>query len=105
MEKCFHEINKSYAEKRVQLGIQKRVLVEDTPWCRNFLKSYVATGVSEIQFLPKTFSQCHIEMNIYDNKVTYLTYRDKEAIGIIIEDRDIYLVQKALFDSLWSITK
>lgn len=30
-------------------------LVEDTPWCREFLKGYTATSVSEIRFLPKNF--------------------------------------------------
>lgn len=46
-----------------------------------------------------------IEMNIYDNKVTYITQRDKEPIGVIVEDADIYQAQKALFDSLWNSQK
>lgn len=104
MEKYFHDINDEYAQKRVQKNIKKKVLVEDTPWCRNFLGKYPATAVSDIRFLPKNFSSFHLEMNIYDNKVTYITYRDREPVGIIIEDFSIYEAQRSLFDGLWSQT-
>lgn len=102
METYFKAINDPYAQKRVEHNIKKRVFVEDTPWSRDFLKKYIGMKVSEVKFLPasKIF---HLEMNIYDNKVTYLTYRDREPIGIIIEDRDIYEVQRALFETLWSM--
>lgn len=102
METYFKSINDPYAQKRVEKNIRKRVFVEDTPWSRDFLKNYIGMKVSEVKFLPpkKIF---HLEMNIYDGKVTYLTYRDKEPIGIIIEDRDIYEVQRALFETLWSM--
>lgn len=102
METYFKSINDPYAQKRVEKNIKKRVFVEDTPWSRDFLKNYIGMKVSEVKFLPpkKIF---HLEMNIYDGKVTYLTYRDKEPIGIIIEDHDIYEVQRALFETLWSM--
>lgn len=102
METYFKAINDPYAQKRVEQNIKKRVFVEDTPWSRDFLKKYIGMKVSEVKFLPasKIF---HLEMNIYDGKVTYLTYRDKEPIGIIIEVRDIYEVQRALFETLWSM--
>lgn len=103
MELHFKDINDPYAQKRVDKNIKKKVFVEDTPWSREFLKKYIGMKVSEVKFLPPS-RIFHLEMNIYNNKVTYLTYRDKEPIGIIIEDSDIYEVQRALFETLWSLT-
>ncbi len=105
MRKYLDTVNEVYAKKRVKKGVKKMALVEDTPWCREFLKGYIATPVSEIRFLPKHFWMFPIEMNIYDNKVVYITQRDKEPIGVILEDADIYQAQKALFDSLWNLQK
>lgn len=103
METYFHDINEPYAQKRTKLNIKKRVLVPDTPWTREFLSTYIATKVSDIRFLPADFALFHVEMNIYDNKLTYITYRDREPVGVIIEDADIYLTQKAFFESLWQL--
>ena len=40
-------------------------------------------------------------MQIYDNKISYLTLSDKEMIGVIIEDKYIYKMHKDLFEYMW----
>ena len=102
MEKYFKSINDPYVKKRIETRFRKKVLVVDTPWTREFLKSYIGMQVSEVRFLPKTTQNFHIAMNIYDGKVTYLTYRIQEPIGVIIEDDDIYKLHRTLFETLWS---
>jgi hypothetical protein len=38
---------------------------------------------------------------IYDNKVSFITLDQNRAIGIIIEDPDIYKTNQAIFDYVW----
>lgn len=102
MEQYFHDTNNIYAYKRIEKNIKKRVLVEDTQWCRDFLATYSAMSVSEVRFLPRDFKNFHLEMNLYDGKVNYITYRHNQPVGVIVEDVSIYELQKALFASLWN---
>lgn len=100
MEKYIKEINNEYLEKRRKNNIRKKWLVVDTLFARELLKRYDKT-VTEARFLSKSTTQFHIEMNIYDGKVSYLTYRDKNPIGIIVEDEDIYQVHRSTFELVW----
>ena len=44
-------------------------------------------------------------MQIYDNKVSYITLSDKEMIGVIIEDKHIYTMNRDLFDFNWELAQ
>lgn len=100
MEKHIKEINDEYLEKRKKNNIRKKWLIVDTPFSREFSRQYDRT-VSEARFLSKTTTPFHIEMNIYDGKISYLTYRDKNPLGIIIEDEDIYRIHRSTFELIW----
>ena len=38
---------------------------------------------------------------IYDNKVSYITLKENQMMGIIIESATIYNTQKFIFEELW----
>ncbi len=42
---------------------------------------------------------------IYENKIAYLTFKDKNSIGIIIDNKEIAKQEKALFNILWKNSK
>lgn len=93
--------NKAYAKKREHKDISKRGIVLDTPLSREYLKNYHKL-VTDTRFL-KTEQAHHFEsvMMIYDNKISYLTLTEKQKIGVIIADPQLYTLHKTLFETIW----
>jgi len=94
------EINKEYVKKRERRGIKKKGIVLDTPFARQFLKGYYP-GITETRLIKTETPPFETVMQIYDNKISYITLSDTNIIGVIIEDRRIYAMHKHLFDYLW----
>ena len=84
--------------------IKKRGLIVDSPKARDFLKSY--TGNVTLTKLVKSSESVQFQtvMQLYDNKVSYITLTEKYLVGIIITDEYIAKTHKYLFDSLWELT-
>ncbi|MCX6715401.1 MAG: hypothetical protein NT077_00070 [Candidatus Taylorbacteria bacterium] len=104
IEKYIAKANEKYVAEREKFAIKKKGLVLDTPFARERLKDY-HPGITETKFLKTGSAPFNTIMQIYDNKVSYLTLSDKEKIGVIIEDPNIYNMHKILFEYLWSLTQ
>jgi len=100
INKYASKINEEYAKKRDRLQVKKRGILLDTPFAREFLKNY-HIAVTETRFIKTESSPFHTVMQIYDNKISYLTLCEHSLIGVIIENHDIYEMHRYLFDSLW----
>jgi len=97
------DVNDEYVAEREKTNVKKRSMILDTPLARKEQR----TGV----YSPKSYKgskwidpqKYHFtaEVNIYDGKVSYLTYADKEYVGVLIEDRQIYEMQEALWRMIW----
>ena len=72
----------------------------DTPFARDFLKDY-HKQTTDIRLIKQDSSPFHSVMQIYDNKISYITLSDKEMIGVIIEDPHIFEMHKYLFEYSW----
>lgn len=101
IEKRIPEINASYTARREKLQIHKKGILPDTPIAREILKTYHST-ITEAKLIKLPLESFPTVMQIYDGKVSYITFSDKDMIGTIIEDRHIYEMHKALFEYLWS---
>jgi sugar-specific transcriptional regulator TrmB len=98
MNKYYPELNKENVEARKRSNIKKRILSIDTPYVRELAK-HDSPEITERRLIPsEKFSTA---MQIYDNKVTYITLDPEKAIGVIIEDHAIYEMQKNIFETLW----
>lgn len=97
------EINKEYVAKRSKRNIHKKAILPDTPHARELLKNY-HSDITETKLVKLSLESFPTVMQIYDGKVSYITFSDKDMIGTIIEDKNIYQMHKALFEYLWSIT-
>ncbi|MFA5131512.1 MAG: helix-turn-helix domain-containing protein [Patescibacteria group bacterium] len=100
VEKNVKEINDAYAKKREKAQIKKRVIVADTPFNRSYLKNYNGT-ITEFRFLPKDFYSFNSGVQIYENKVSYQVISAENKMAIIIEDKNIYQMNKLLFEFIW----
>ncbi len=94
-------INDQYVKKRERLKIQKKALILDTPFARDFMKTYY-TKVTDTRLIPPaTPIPFRSLMEIYSGKVSYITFEKDRMIGVIIEDGAIYDMHRYLFESMW----
>ncbi len=101
--KYIPDVNESYSNKREKLGIIKKGLIIDSKEARDIIKNY-HTSVTQTKFLSIESNELEAIMQIYDNKISYITLKDNSMIGIIIEDPYIYKMHKLIFEHFWSIT-
>jgi len=103
IEEFIPKINHQYKKDREKYGVKRMGIIPGTKKNRELLKGYTESA-TEARLLPCEESQCeHLNtiMNIYDGKVSYLTLSKTHMIGVIIEDKNIYHLQKFAFDKLW----
>jgi len=104
IDKYIKDLNLEYVEKRRKLNIKKRGIIKDSPFSRNFLKNYYSE-ITENKFISSELFPFNSLLQIYDNKVAYVTLEENNMIGLIIEDKNIYQLHKSLFEDAWSHAK
>ena len=104
IQKYIPDINADYVRKREKFNIKKKAVLLDTPFARTFLKDYYKS-VTDIRLIKTKSTPFQTVMQIYDNKVSYITLSDKEMIGVIIEDKHIYTMNRDLFDFNWELAQ
>ncbi|MFA6023792.1 MAG: helix-turn-helix domain-containing protein [Candidatus Gracilibacteria bacterium] len=108
------EVNDEYVAAREKLvtttkpHLTKRSLLLETPFAHKVYESgsYSPKSHKGYKWLPAQDPRAKphffsIEMNIYDDKVSYLTYVENDLIGVIIENHHIFEMHSALWDMLW----
>lgn len=103
MNKYYPEINKENIESRKKSNIKKRLISIDTPYIRELAKNDVPE-ITERRLIDAN-EKFAVVTQIYDNKVSYITLDPDRAIGVIIEDKAIYEMQKMVFEKIWENAK
>jgi sugar-specific transcriptional regulator TrmB len=99
INKFIKKINEEYARERDRRGLEKKIIFADTAYSRDYLKTYhLETTNSRI--VPG-LSNFYTVMQIYANKISYVTLSDTTKIGVIIENAEIYRTHRALFEQQW----
>ena len=94
------EMNKEYTQERERLGIKKKILILDDPDAKNFLDSE-QTPHLEVRKVAKGSCPFKTSLQMYDNKVVYMTLDKHAPISMIIQDKNIYTLQRFMFEKLW----
>jgi len=100
VNKFLPDFNKEYVANRDKLGIKKRMISIDNAYTRKRAKE-VDRESTHMRLVPGKFPFATV-MQIYDNKIGYLTLTDKKMIGVVIEDKQIAQMHRALFEYTWS---
>lgn len=100
--KYIPEINREYSDKREKLKIKKKAFLLDTEKARGLITDY-HTEVTETKFIKPDILEFETVMQIYENKISYITLKDNSMIGVIIEDSAIFNTHKKIFDYFWKI--
>jgi len=101
VQKYIPEINTWYSDQREKRGVMKKVILPDSPETRKILLTY-HTAVTKSKLIKLEAMPFESIMQIYDGKVSYITFSKDQMIGIIIENQSIYETQKALFNFTWN---
>lgn len=94
-------LNKAYVKERLRRKVPKKILAPDTPQARAELRREV-NELTEMRLIPEQDAPTfHTAMQIYDGKVSYLTFTNDIMTGTIIHDRAIYTLHRFLFEHQW----
>lgn len=104
IDKYIPEINKKYVAQREKRNIKKRGIVIETPFSKKFLKDYHAE-VTENRFISSALFPFGSLLQIYNNKIAYITLSEENMIGVIIEDKNINNMHRSLFEFAWKHAK
>lgn len=86
---------KAFLDKKIFF----RTLIQDTEIARNYLqKLYPKNIPSQFQF---TSCIPFHSLIIYENKIGFLLLSKEKMSAIIIEDKEVFLTQKNIFDFFW----
>lgn len=99
------KLNKEYAKERDRLKVKKKaILIIKNPETAKKMVDY-HTKTTETRFINQKLYQFKALMEVYDNKISYITLSKKGKMGVIIEDKDIFEMHKQLFELLWANLK
>lgn len=96
--------NQRYVGQRKGKGIKKRIIYQNSPLVQKDAPSLI-DDLTDIRIVNDTEGSFATVMQIYDNRVSYLTLDPKRTIGVIIQDPSIYQMHVALFENTWHNAK
>ncbi|MFA5961538.1 MAG: helix-turn-helix domain-containing protein [Parcubacteria group bacterium] len=102
--KYMDKINQEYVKQRERLHKQKKMVCVDSPFARKYLEKY-HVDVTDTRFVDYTLYPFSSIMQIYDNKIAYISLSADAITSMIITDKNIYQMNKVLFNFIWSHSK
>ncbi len=91
---------KWYGKERLRKNIKERIILPDTATAKKYFEEYDKRA-TEIKFVPHEKYVFSLEMNVFDDKVIYVTLREP-FIALLISDKSIADTQRAIFELTWS---
>lgn len=99
----FSEINGRYLKARLKKGINKKIIVADSPMARQMFSRQVPhysqyTQILFVKDFPVGFKN---SMEIYAQKVTYITMHEEHQISVMINDPYIANMHRLMYHFFW----
>lgn len=96
-----------YKDFRIAIKkISLRAIVPDTRVVRAFFENNYdrENKLTEVKYLPSAGHEnvFENEMNIYDDKVAIIHLDRGQEYGVVIESREIFMMQKGIFQMVWN---
>lgn len=93
------EHNEKHSKMRTQTGIHKKMIVPNSEFNISRAKGY-DKNQTETRIMTGS-SSFPTAIQIYDNKISFLTLSKEKMVGVIIEDKDISQMMRNIFNSIW----
>ena len=98
----FVSINKKQLKKRLSLGIEKRILLNDTIEARAFAQAQ-GTAHTAWRFLANLPARHQTAVEVYGSTVAFITLDHDPCLSILIRDNSIAQYHTQQFDFLWNL--
>jgi sugar-specific transcriptional regulator TrmB len=97
------DINDEYVAAREKTKVKKKGIILDTPFARKNYSSgkYSPKSYAGYRFIDRELYPFAVEVNIYDGKVSFLTYVEDHFVGVIVENAHIYQIHESLWNFVW----
>lgn len=95
------EARETHDGRRRAKKIVKKALLFPSPKSKNFLKNRPYDDYTQFRFVDASLDPFTVDIELYDGKILYTTYEDREPIAILIEDEALCTMQKSFFRLLW----
>lgn len=99
VNKYIADVNREYLKGSRRVKIRKKMITIDSPYIREHAKD-MDPATREVRVIQSALPFSTV-MQIYDNRVSYITLTDQQKIGVIIEDASIYKMHKTIFEYIW----
>jgi len=93
-----------YIEERAKLGIPIKIIVRDDFWGKNHQRRDRGS-LRETRLIPKEEFPFEMEVNIYGDKVSFISYNKQNLAVVIIESAEIAKSIGSIFDFMWKRVK
>jgi len=105
MFKHVKDINDEYVAEREKTDITKRSLLLNTPFAHEIYekRGYSPKSHKGYKWIDSNLYPFALEMNIYDGKISYITYVENNFVGVIIENEHIYKMHDSMWNMLWDL--
>jgi len=100
-KKDFIAAEKQYVKKRLKSRIAKKILMVDSPEARNYAQEH-SSEFTQIRILSEMIPAFCSAMEIYDGRVSYITFDGDIMTGTLMHSRSIYMMHRSFFDFTWS---
>jgi sugar-specific transcriptional regulator TrmB len=101
-ESAFNKVNDEYVPKRIRAGIAKKIIeAGKKPELTFGTSNEKYDALTQIRYIEKPMPLFKSALQIYDGKISYQIFDDKNIISILIQDKSIYEMHKAWFDLMW----
>lgn len=98
------DLNREYVEQRLRRKIGKRILSPDSQSARAEVRALAEDPLTEMRLMQGGVKMPFAAaVQIYDGKVSFLTFTDRFYSGTIIHDPQIYAVQRFIFEFGWNL--
>lgn len=96
--------DEKYIPQRIKKNIEARVIAPDSEESRIKRVTDLASN-RETRLIPQEKYPFSIEINIYGNKTAFISFKENELFGIIVESPEIAKTMKMIFKFFWEHTK
>jgi sugar-specific transcriptional regulator TrmB len=96
---------KCYTPQRKKMGIHEKAIIPNNPLTLEYLKNYKSNDLTEFMFINHKIFPFATEINIYSDKVSFVTFSEKKLLGVIIENKEICDTLTSIFNMNWEIGK
>lgn len=103
IRKFLPNYDKDYVQKRVKKNIFLRGIAPNDQYGID-VQSHDSSSNREIRLIPKDQFNFTNEINIYDDKVAIISFKN-ELIGMIIESAEVANTQRAIFKMVWEFAE